>query len=106
MVLRGLPVHLEGLAGGEGNVPEHGHVGEEVEGLVDDAYLPPDAVGVYAWGCDLLSLDHHASCVYGLDEVRAPQQSRLAGAGRPDPAHHLVRGDAPAVARAPPVGPR
>jgi hypothetical protein len=52
---------LQGLAWGEGDVAQDRHVGEEVEGLVDDADAATDAVRVDALGGDLLSFHHDAA---------------------------------------------
>ena len=55
------PLLLQGLAWGEGDVAQYRHVGEEVEGLVDDAEAAPNAVRVDAWGGYLLSFHHDAA---------------------------------------------
>jgi hypothetical protein len=92
-LFRAAAVHAQGLARGEGDVPRHRHVGEQVEGLVHDADGAADAVHVHASCRYLLSFHHDTPGIYGLDEVDAPEQRGLARAGRPDQTNHLVRRD-------------
>jgi hypothetical protein len=68
-------------------------VGEQVEGLEDDPDPPPDPVDVDALRGDLLAFDVDPAGVDRLEEVDAPQQRGLAGAGRADQADDLVLGD-------------
>ena len=66
---------------------------EEVEGLEDDPDAPPHRVYVDVPARDLLAVQEDRACVDPLEQVDAPKQRRLAGAGGPDQADDLVLAD-------------
>jgi hypothetical protein len=83
----GHPAHL---AGRKGDVVEHGHVGEEVEGLEDHPGLPADLLDVLDVVAELDPVDDDPSGVVLLQAVDASDQGRLARAGGADDDHHLL----------------
>jgi hypothetical protein len=83
----GQPEHLDGR---KGDVPDHGHVREQVVGLEHDADAATHAVHVHAPRRDIRTLDEDAPGIDRLQQVDAAQQGALARPGRADEAYDLV----------------
>ena len=78
------------LAGGQRDVVEDGHVGEQVEALEHDADVLAQPVQVDAAPRRLLAVDPDGAPVDVLQGVDAAQQRRLPAARRADEAYDLV----------------
>jgi hypothetical protein len=70
--------------GRQGDVVEHAHVREQVEGLEHHPHPCPDGVGVLPWVGDVLAVEQDDAVVDVLQEVDGPQEGGLARPGRPD----------------------
>ena len=71
------------LHGGQGQVPQHGHVGVEVELLEHHGHVVPHHFGLVAGG-QLQTVDVHMPAAGLLQEVHAAHRGGLARAGGPD----------------------
>ena len=95
-----------GVHGGQGQVFQHGHIGEQVEVLEHHAHFLPVAVQVGFFVGDVIALEEDAAGGGHLQQVQGTQHGGFAGAGRPHDDHHLAfaDGQAAVVQGAHPVG--
>ena len=78
------------LNGGQSDVLLHRHMGEEVEMLEHHAHFPAVEVDVHLFVGDVHAVEVDVSAGGDLQQVQAPQQSRLTGTGGADDGNHLA----------------
>ena len=90
---------MANLGRGQGDVPQHRQVGEQVERLEDHAHVPADGVDVAHVVGQLDAVDDDVPPLVLLQAVDGADESGLAGPGGADDDHHLTLlnggGDAP-----------
>ena len=85
----GLGLQLQ-LYRSQSDVFQHRHVGEQVEVLEHHAHLPAVEVDVHLFVGDIHVVEVDMSRGGHLQQVQAPEQGGLAGAGGADDGHHLA----------------